>query len=319
MPAKYEVLILDASDRRELENIARSAKNSPRKKLPALICLKAAEGLSGRRIAKELSTTRVTVSRSLQRFKEEHLPEFRRNLSRRPSPRRLSEALQDQIVEATIVARKERKEADKISRQAQWSTRALGRGFGVSAMTILRTWRENGLDRISVARRKMILDWNRCYIVGLSSERALAVGIAKNVKRELSLAREVLTGHKSSIPNRLNFPLMMFDNPDGPTPKLPEFHRFLLQLLRKAHPELELFVLCHSGLSSGSESISALQNRTSWLHLYYAPQGERWYNWVENWLADMINKRFWIKNWHHLILHLDNYRYDLPSNLVLVF
>jgi biotin operon repressor len=306
MPGTAERLEIDAYSRGELQTIVESAKTPPRKKLRAKICLMAAEGVSGRQIARTLKTSRTTVSRCWQRVKNYSIGYLFAIAPHGPSHRRIKPALRRRIIDATLKALGKRQGRRKPLGKVRCSTRVLGRRFGISHMTIARIWRESGLDPQSRILRKREIRRDCCYLVGVSPQKALAVGLARGVSRELVQARKALT-YRPPLVHGFHWSLQLFDVSSPLQPKSTELYSFLAQLDRRAHPKFILHVLCDSQLEPPSKSILRLVERSKRLQLHFAPAGQQWFRFVENWLDDLYVERFRIEDFYPLIERMKTY------------
>jgi hypothetical protein len=303
MPGTAERLKIDADECCELAAIVQSAETSPRKKLRAKICLMANEGVSDRQIARTLETSRTTVSRCRQRVKKYGIRHLFAIAPHGPSHRRIKPGLRRRIIDATLKALGKHQGRRKPPGKVRCSTRVLGRRFGKSHMTIARIWRESGLDSQSRILRKREIRRDCCYLVGISPQKALAVGLARGVSRELVKVRKALT-HRPHVVHDFHWSLQLFDVSSPLQPRFTELYSFLAQLDRRAHPEFILHVLCDSQLEPPSKSILRLVERSKRLQLHFAPAGQQWFQFVENWLDDLYVERFRIVNFDPLIEHM---------------
>jgi len=125
---------LTEGERVELTKQARSGRTSFRLAQRARIVLLAAEGKQSIAIAAELGIGRLQMARWRQRYVERRLAGIERDLPRGAPPVKVDVA---RLVEMTTQS--------KPQAATQWSTRTMAKELGVSAASVLRHWRANGL------------------------------------------------------------------------------------------------------------------------------------------------------------------------------
>jgi len=103
----------------------------------ARIVLLASKGMQSKDIAAELGIGRVQVSRWRERYAQARLPGIERDLPRGAPPVTVDVA---RLVELTTQG--------KPTAATHWSTRTMAAELGVSAASISRYWRKNGLKPI---------------------------------------------------------------------------------------------------------------------------------------------------------------------------
>lgn len=127
-------IVLTDEERAELTGLVRSKLTSVRLAQRARIVLLAAEGLQNKNIAARLGVGRVQVSRWRDRYAESRLAGIERDLPRGAPPVKVDVA---RLVELTTQSRPEA--------ATHWSTRKMAAELGVSAASVSRHWRANGL------------------------------------------------------------------------------------------------------------------------------------------------------------------------------
>ena len=127
-------IVLTGEEREELKMLARSRLSSVRLALRARMILLAADGLQNKDIAEQLKIGRVQVSRWRQRFAKSRLAGIERDLPRGAPPVKVDVS---RLVELTTQSKPEA--------ATQWSTRKMAAELGVSAASVSRHWRANGL------------------------------------------------------------------------------------------------------------------------------------------------------------------------------
>ena len=128
-----EILLTD-EELTELTGLVRSKLTSVRLTQRAHIVLLAAEGLQNKDIADRLAIGRVQVSRWRDRYAESRLAGIEQDLPRGAPPVKVDVA---RLVELTTQSKPEA--------ATHWSTRKMAIELGVSAASVSRHWRANGL------------------------------------------------------------------------------------------------------------------------------------------------------------------------------
>ena len=127
-------IVLTGEEREELTKLARSRLSSVRLALRARMILLAADGLQNKDIAEQLKVGRVQVSRWRERYAKLRLAGIERDLPRGAPPVKVDVP---RLVELTTQSKPEA--------ATQWSTRKMAAELGVSAASVSRHWRANGL------------------------------------------------------------------------------------------------------------------------------------------------------------------------------
>ncbi|MCI4319667.1 MAG: aminopeptidase [Thermoplasmata archaeon] len=130
-------LTLSAEERETLLRWSRARRGSPERARRATIALRAADGAQNLRIARELGMHRLTVARWRERFSVARLRGIAGEVERMPRRGVVPAETVQRIVRATV--------STGASGRLGQSTRALGRRFGVSHMTVRRVWEAYGI------------------------------------------------------------------------------------------------------------------------------------------------------------------------------
>ena len=127
-------VVLPSEERAELTKLVRSRLTSVRLAQRARIVLLASQGMQSKDIAAELGIGRVQVSRWRERYAQSRLQGIERHL-----PRGAPQVTVDvaRLVELTTQSKPEA--------ATHWSTRTMAAYLGVSAASVSRHWRKNGL------------------------------------------------------------------------------------------------------------------------------------------------------------------------------
>jgi transposase len=127
-------IVLSDGERAQLQRLVRSRRTSVRLSQRARIVLLAAEGMHNKDIAQQLGVGRVQVARWRERYGQLRLAGIERDLARGAPPVKVDVA---RLVEMTTQSKPEA--------ATHWSTRKMASALGVSAATVSRHWRANGL------------------------------------------------------------------------------------------------------------------------------------------------------------------------------
>ena len=127
-------IVLTDKERMALTALARSKRSSVRLALRVRIVLRAAQGMQNKDIAAELRVGRAQVGRWRERYAESRLAGIERDLPRGAPP-----------VTVDVVRLVELTTQGKPKASTHWSTRTMAAELGVSAASVSRHWRANGL------------------------------------------------------------------------------------------------------------------------------------------------------------------------------
>ena len=127
-------IVLRNEERAALTTLARSKRSSVRRAVRAKIVVLAADGLYNKDIAEQLKIGRVQVARWRERYRESRLAGIARDLPRGAPP-----------VKVDVVRLVELTTQSKPKAASHWSTRKMAAELGVSAASVSRHWRANGL------------------------------------------------------------------------------------------------------------------------------------------------------------------------------
>ena len=128
-----EIVVSD-DERGELNRLVRSKLTSVRLALRARIVLLAVDGLRNKDIAAQVGVGRVQVARWRERYAQSRLAGIERDLPRGAPPVKVNVA---RLVDLTTQS--------KPGAATHWSTRTMAAVMGVSAASVSRHWRANGL------------------------------------------------------------------------------------------------------------------------------------------------------------------------------
>jgi transposase len=127
-------IVLTDEERAQMKKLVSSKLTSVRLAQRARIVMLAAEGVQNKDIAKQVGVGRVQVSRWRERYAQSRLAGIEHDLPRGAPPVKVDVA---RLVELTTQS--------KPKAGTHWSTRTMATQLGVSAASISRHWRANGL------------------------------------------------------------------------------------------------------------------------------------------------------------------------------
>ena len=127
-------IILTDDERAEWAKLVRSKLSSVRLAQRARIVLLAADGMQNKDIAQQLDVGRVLVSRWRERYAQSRFSGIERDLPRGAPPAKVDVARRVELTTQT-----------KPKAATHWSTRTMAAELGISAASVSRHWRANGL------------------------------------------------------------------------------------------------------------------------------------------------------------------------------
>jgi transposase len=132
-----EAINLDAQVERELRILSKRRRIEARLRQRAQIILLAAQGLQNKDIAVEVGLDRRQVALWRSRFLQGGIDALRQDAPRPGRTPTITGEVESRIVHATLNS--------KPAAATHWSTRTLAEHLGLSATTVRRVWRRNGL------------------------------------------------------------------------------------------------------------------------------------------------------------------------------
>jgi transposase len=150
-----EKIELDAQAERDLRILSKRRRVEARVHQRANVILLAAKGWQNKDIATEVKLDRRQVALWRRRFLDGGIKALLRDASRAGRTPRVTPEVESRIVNTTL--------HDKPAAATHWSTRTLAAHLGLSATTVRRVWRRNGLkphlqDTFKVSRDARFVD-----------------------------------------------------------------------------------------------------------------------------------------------------------------
>ncbi len=302
MRSAVEIVLTDA-ERAELTRLARSKLTSVRLAQRARIILLAAQGLANNEIAAQLEVGRVQVSRWRERYAEARLAGIERDLPRGAPPVKVDVA---RLVALTTQS--------KPATATHWSTRTMAQALGVSAASVSRHWRANGLKPhlvrgfkvsrdpqfvekledivglyLSPPEHALVLCCDEKSQVqaldrtqpGLPLKKGRAATMTHDYKRNgtttLFAALNVLDGHviaQCQQRHRHSEWLKFLRQIDRETPKAKTLHLICDNYATHKHPVVEAWLIKHPRFN-----------------IHFTPTSASWLNMVERFFRDITQQR----------------------------
>ena len=327
MANETKKLRLRRGDLKVLESWVRS-RTLPRRQVErAQMLLAASHGESSRSIAEALGVARDTARLWIRRYGEGGLKSVAKDRERAGRPRKLTPALEEEIVAKTV------SEKPPPEKSTHWSSRLLADEMGLNHVDVWRTWSKFGLKPHKVRRFKLsrdprlvekLNDVVGVYLnppdnavafafdeksqiqaldrtqPGLPLKRGRAGTMTHDYKRHgtttLFAALDVATGH------------VIHDC--MPKHRHQEFLKFMKTVVRSVEPELEVHVILDNYATHKHEAVCNWLARNPRVQFHFVPTGASWANIVERLFSEFDQrqlKRLAVHSVPELIEAIDAY------------
>ena len=300
MARPIEALELLPEEREELERRVRAATTSQRDCLRARIVLLRHQGLSQREVAQRVGVSVPCVNRWSQRFDAEGIAGLadQPGRGRRPS---IPAAKVEQVLTQA---------GQQPAGRARWSTRSMAREAGVSASTVGRIWRRNGLKphRTKTFKLSNDRDFERKFwdVIGLyvdPPEKSVVLCCDEKTQcQALERTQPGLplgTGHIRTRTHDYyrHGTICLFAALSYLEGKLIyrteqqhthlEWLRFLKQIDREVPKELAVHIIADNYSTHKHAKVTAWLGRHGRFHMHFTPTSSSWMNLVERFFADL--------------------------------
>lgn len=296
---------LDATERRELESLARGQKTGQAMARRARIVLAAAAGMENQAICAEVGADANTVGKWRRRFATDRLDGLL-DEPRPGTPRKIGD---DEI--ADTIRRTLETTPDGAT---HWSLRSMAKAVGYAPSTIHRIWRAFGLQPHRTETFKLSTDTlfveNVRDIVGLylsPPERALVLCVdEKSQIQALDRSQPLLPMRPGQVERRTHdytrhgttSLFAALDIASGavigrcyPRHRSSEFRKFLDQIEANVPGELDVHLVMDNYATHKTKLIRDwLAKRPRW-HVHFTPTGASWINQVERFFALITDKQ----------------------------
>ena len=296
-------IILTEDERAELMKLVNSKRTSIRLEQRAGIVLLAADGVQNKEIAEVLGVGRVQVGRWRERYATHRLAGIERDLPRGAPPATVDVA---RLIEMTTQT--------KPKAATHWSTRKMASEMGVSAASISRHWRANGLKPHIVRGFKVSRDPKFVEkledIVGLymsppehalvlccdekSQVQALEVtqpGLPLKKGRAATMTHDYKRHGTTTLFAALN-------TLDGSIiGRCEQRHRhnewldFLRQIDRETPKDKTLHLICDNYATHKHPNVRQWLEKHPRFHMHFTPTSASWLNMVERFFRDITTER----------------------------
>jgi len=296
-------VVLSKDEREDLTKLVRSKQSSVRLSQRARIVLLAADGMQNQEIAAQLNVGRVQVSRWRERYAQLRLSGIERDLPRGAPPAKVDVA---RLVELTTQT--------KPKAATQWSTRKMAAELGVSAASISRHWRANGLKPHIVRGFKVSRDPQFVEkledIVGLymsPPEHALVLCCDKKSQVQaldrtqpglpLKKGRAATMTHdyKRNGTTTLFAALNVLDGQVIGQCQQHHTHvewlKFLRKIDRETPKDRELHLIADNYATHKHPVVQAWLAKHPRFHMHFTPTSASWLNMVERFFRDITTER----------------------------
>jgi transposase len=299
-------LPISAEQRRTLESWIAARKSPQKVVFRSRLVLLAATGISNRRIAQELNTSRPTVVLWRQRFLAGGPTALVEDAPGRGRKPQISAQKIKQIVEATLHS--------KPKAATHWSVRTMAAAQGVSPASVQRIWDAHGLEphrtrRFKLSRDKHFVE-KLTDVVGLylnPPDKALVLcvdeksqiqalnrtqpGLPMKKGRCGTLTHDYKRNGTTTLFAALNVLEGTVIGECMPRHRHQEFLRFLRKLDREFSPELDLHLVVDNYGTHKHPQVKNWLAKHRRFELHFTPTGSSWLNLVERWFGKLTDKR----------------------------
>jgi transposase len=306
MARRSTALALTPADKAELERLVRSGKTEQRVALRSRIILKAAEGLTNRRIAEELGTSRPTVIEWRRRYLAEGLRALTHDRPRGRSFAPVARTKEAEVVQRTLQTLPEA--------ATHWSCRSMAKASGLSKNSVQRIWNAHGLKPHLVRTFKLSSDPQFVEkledVVGLylnPPEHALVFCIdEKSQIQALDRTQPGLpmkNGRAGTMTHdyKRHGTTTLFAALDVlkgevigqclPRHRHQEFLKFLRRLDRDTPGTLDIHCIVDNYATHKKQEVKDWLARHPRFHFHFIPTSSSWLNLVERWFREITTQR----------------------------
>ena len=296
-------IVLTEQERDELSKLVRSKLTSVRLVQRAQIVLLAAGGMQNKDIGEQVGVSRALASRWRQRYQQDRLAGIERDLPRGAPPVKVDVA---RLVELTTQSTPEA--------ATQWSTRKMAAELGVSAASVSRHWRANGLKPHLVRQFKVSRDPQFVEkledIVGLymsPPEHALVLccdeksqvqaldrtqpGLPLKKGRAATMTHDYKRNGTTTLFAALNVLDGQVIGQCQQRHTHVEWLKFLRQIDRETPKEKSLHLIADNYATHKHPAVQKWLARHRRFHMHFTPTSASWLNMVERFFRDITTER----------------------------
>ncbi len=296
-------IVLSEEEQSELTHLVRSKLTSVRLVQRARIVLLSAEGKQNKAIAEQLSLGRVQVARWRERYAQHRLAGIERDRPRGAPPSKVDVA---RLVELTTQSTP--------SAATHWSTRTMAAELGISAASVSRHWRANGLKPHRVRGFKISRDPQFVQkledVVGLymsPPEHALVLccdeksqvqaldrtqpGLPLKKGRAQTMTHDYKRHGTTTLFAALNVLDGQVIGQCQPRHTHMEWLKFLKKIDRRTPKDKALHLIADNYATHKHPVVTAWLDKHPRFHMHYTPTSASWLNMVERFFRDITTER----------------------------
>jgi transposase len=274
--------------------------------LRAKIVLGSAQGIPNQRLARELSTNRMTVLLWRRRFEAEGLPGILEDRPRSGRPKQITPDEEAEIVELT--------RSSKPRNATHWTVRTMARRVGVSPATLHRIWQAYGLQPHRVESFKFSTDPEFVSkvrdIVGLylnPPDKALVLSVDEKSQIQALDRTQPILPLRPGLPERQTHDYTRHGTTtlfaalnvlDGsvighcqPRHRHQEFLHFLERIETQTDQRLDIHIVLDNYGTHKHPAVKKWFADHPRYQVHFTPTGASWINQIERWFAEITNKR----------------------------
>ncbi|HEX9877466.1 MAG TPA: IS630 family transposase [Gammaproteobacteria bacterium] len=298
-------LVLNDSEREQLQSWARRRKTSQALALRSRIVLECARGADNYAVAERLAVTPQTVSKWRNRFVSMRLDGLT-DAPRTGKPR----TIEDAQVEAVITRTLESAPKDA----THWSTRSMAKEMGLSQSAVSRIWRAFGLqphrqETFKLSTDPLFVEKTR-DIVGLYLDppvKAMVLCVDEKSQIQALDRTQPVLPLAPGVPERRTHDYMrhgtttLFAALDIATGKVigrlhrrhrsQEFLKFLRTIDARVPTDLDVHLIMDNYGTHKTPAVQRWLARHPRFHVHFTPTSASWLNQVERWFATLTEKQ----------------------------
>jgi len=298
-------LVLDETERAQLETWARRPTSAQALALRARIVLAAAEGLGNTQVAQRLGIARGTAGKWRARFAADRLD----GLLDEPRPGR-PRTVTDEQVEAVITSTLESSPRDA----THWSTRAMAAELGLTQSAVARIWRAFGLqphrqESWKLSKDPLFVDKVK-DVVGLylnPPERAVVLCVDEKSQIQAldrtapifpmmpgtpaRASHDYRRAGTSSLYAALDIASGQVIGALHARHRAIEFKKFLATIDREVPADLDVHLVLDNVSTHKTPAIKRWLAAHPRFHLHFTPTSASWLNLVERWFGELTSKK----------------------------
>ena len=298
-------IVLDDSEREQLERLRRGRRVAVRLAERAAIVLHAADGLENQQIAAVMGISRFKAGRWRDRYAASGLAGIEKDAPRPGRKRQIDAAQRAAVVRKTL--------REKPEGQTHWSRATMAAATGLSDSTIGRIWKAHGLKPHLVQTFKLSNDPKFVEklndVVGLylnPPEQAIVLSCDEKSQiqaldrtqpslpmkpgRAGTMTHDYKRGGTTSLFTAMNVLDGTIISQHHPRHRHQEWLRFLNKIKKSVPPGVEVHLICDNYATHKHAKVLAWAKRNPRFHFHFTPTSASWLNMVERFLRDLTDK-----------------------------